>query len=33
MPPAIDPNMVLLMNAKEGRPAYWRNDENGLEFV
>ena len=33
MPPAIDPNMVLMMNAKEGQPAYWRNGENGLEFV
>jgi hypothetical protein len=22
MPPAIDPNMVLMMNAKEGQPAY-----------
>ena len=33
MPPAIDPDMVLMMNAKEGQPAYWRNDENGLEFV
>ena len=33
MPPAIDPDMVLMMNAKEGQPAYWRNGENGLEFV
>ena len=33
MPPAIDPNMVLLMNAKEGQPAYWRRGPNGLEFV
>jgi hypothetical protein len=23
MPPAIDHNMVLMMNAKEGQPAYW----------
>ena len=28
MPPAIDPNMVLLMNAKEGQPAYWRAGQN-----
>jgi hypothetical protein len=33
MPPAIDPNMVLMMNAKEGQPAYWWNGENGLKFV
>jgi hypothetical protein len=33
MPPAIDHNMVLLMNAKEGQPAYWRAGQNGLEFV
>ena len=33
MPPAIDPNMVLLMNATEGQPAYWRRGPNGLEFV
>ena len=33
MPPAIDPNMVLLMNAKEGQPAYWWTGQNGLEFV
>ena len=33
MPPAIDPNMVLMMNAKEGQPAYWRTSEHGLEFV
>ena len=33
MPPAIDPSMVLMMNAKEGQPAYWRTGENGLEFV
>jgi hypothetical protein len=33
MPPAIDPDMVLMMNAKEGQPAYWRNGENGLAFV
>jgi hypothetical protein len=25
--------MVMMMSAKEGRPAYWRNGENGLEFV
>jgi hypothetical protein len=25
--------MVLMMNGKEGQPAYWRNGENGLEFV
>ena len=33
MAPAIDPNMVLMMNAKEGQPAYWRTSEQGLEFV
>ena len=33
MPLAIDPNMVLMMDAKEGQPAYWQSGENGLEFV
>ena len=33
MAPAIDPNMVLMMNAKEGQPAYWRTGEHSLEFV
>ena len=33
MPPAIDPNMVLMMNAKEGQSAYWRTGEHGMEFV
>jgi hypothetical protein len=32
MTPAIDRNILRLMNAKEGQPAYWRPGDNGLEF-